>query len=148
MQNVAAALELVARNHKVGDHDGDRAEHARRRVVAFLQQIGYGELRKTPRASRDGSDHDQPEPAARGLPERGETVAESVLSAGEETARADPRREQRKHQHIPGQLPPGHQEVALILHAEGFVNRDGRKRAKHNRENDDVDVHEMPLITA
>ncbi len=79
MQHVAAGLELVAHDHGVRNHNGNRGENSCRSVVARLEQIRNRILREPPRPSRNHRDHDQSGPAARRLPQRGESVAVSVL---------------------------------------------------------------------
>ena len=65
VQNVAAGLELVAGDHRVGDDDRDGGEHAGRGVVARLQQVRHRELRKAASAAGDRRDHDQSAPIRR-----------------------------------------------------------------------------------
>ncbi len=108
MQHVAAALELVAGDADVGKEDGNGAQHARRLVVAGFQKIGQRELREFARARRNEVDQQQPQPAPGRLPERGKAVLVGVLRPGEEAPRADPRGQQREHQHHGRQRPSGH----------------------------------------
>ena len=111
MKNVAATLELVGSNGGKSKQDRNRAQNPCSRVVARLQQVGDGELRKLAGPWRNDQDHQQACPASRRLPQRGKAVAEGILSASKQAPRTYPRREQREDQHIPGQRAASHQVV-------------------------------------
>ena len=111
IQQASAAAELVGGDRGVGEDDGDRAEHARRRPVAHLEDVGDRVLREPAHARRDEEDQRDADPCARRLPQRGEPDAIAEPGAPEQAARADPRREQREHEHVRRQRPAGDQEI-------------------------------------
>ena len=132
MQNIAAALELVAGDAHIGEEDSESAEDSSSLVVARLQQIGESELGELSRAGRDEVDEQQAQPAAGGQPEGREPIAVCVLRAGKQRSRADPRREQREHQDQGRQRTAGDEIVGLGFDARGAI--DG-----HRQENGDDD---------
>ena len=111
IQQPAAAAKLIGGDRRVRDDDRDRAEDARRRPVAHLQDVRHGVLRDAPHPRRDEIDERDPDPRARRLPQRRKPGAIAEPRAAEQAPRPDPRREQREHQHARRQRPPGHEEV-------------------------------------
>ncbi len=139
VQHVAAAPELVARNTDVGEENGEGAEDAGGLIVACFEQVRQRELREFTRSRRDEVDEQQPEPSAGGLPERRKAVFVGVLRAGKKGACADPRGEQRKHQHESGQRAAGDEVIGPGLDARGAVERNGEQRDDNHRQHHDIE---------
>ena len=139
MKHVAAADELITRDHCVGNNNGNGAQHARPDIEPQLQQIRHGELCKPPRPPGDEKDHQKARPSARSLPQCHVTVLIRVLATREEAARANPRGEQREHQNGPWQLSPSHEKIGAAVHAQRLHHGGGQQHRHYNRQNDDVD---------
>jgi hypothetical protein len=61
--------------------------------------IGQGKLREFARARSDEVDEQQRQPASGRLPQRGKAILIGVCRPAKERSAADPRAEQRQHQH-------------------------------------------------
>ena len=141
MQDVAAADELVAGDGRVGEEDGDYAQHARGLVVPRFEQVGNGELGELARAWSDEVNQQKPGPAAGGLPQSREAVIVGVFRTAQQGARAEPAREQREHQDEGAEAAPGDEVISLGLHAANAQQRDRQEGYNDNAENDRVQCH-------
>ena len=83
--------------------------------VAQLEDVRHRVLRDAPHAMGQEIHQRDARPRARRLPQRWEPGAIAEAGAAEETAGADPRREQREDQHMSRQRAAGHEEVVTGL---------------------------------
>ena len=135
VEDVSAALELIAGDADVGEEDGDGAKDAGGLVVAGFEQIGEGKTRETPGARSDEVDKQQADPAAGRLPESGETVAVGVFGSGKEGAGADPGSEKREDQDHGGQGAAGDEVVGLGFDEQGAGDRNGQQHGNNDGQN-------------
>ncbi len=108
-------------------------------LYRLSNKIGYRELSKSSRATRNQRNYQQTAPASGGLPKGHKPISIGVLRASKQASRPDPRTQQSKDQHRPCELPPGNKKVTPSVRGDRFIDGDAAQDRHHHRDHDRID---------